>query len=132
MTRNFVAGLMLGVLVLGWSAEGRAQRDPGREVGLALGAAALNLLYVPAKAIVALGGLFLGGLTALGTGGDARSAYALWVPAASGTYILRPAQLEGAQPIEFFGSDYADMPSSAPRDEESSKIYDALYKRPPK
>jgi hypothetical protein len=89
------------------------------------------LLYTPAKVIVAVGGLTLGGLTGLLTGGDTRSAYAVWVPVATGTYFLTPSHLDGSEPIEFFGtSDYADTPStSAAAAMEAGAIYEAEYSR---
>ena len=71
--------------------------------------------------------LALGSLTGALTGGDVRAAYALWVPAASGTYLLTPAHLEGTVPIEFFGSDYADQPSTAATAVEGGGIYDIQY-----
>jgi len=51
------------------------------------------------------------------------------VPAASGTYLLTPAHLEGTVPIEFFGSDYADQVSGSSTTGEGSGIYDAQYSR---
>src|SRR5438876_296179 len=88
-------------------------------------AAAANLLYLPAKTLVAIGGLGVGALTGLLTGGDIRAAYAVWVPAAGGTFLLTPAHFEGTRPIEFFGSDYADRPSTNARD--TSIVYRSLY-----
>src|SRR5205823_14429438 len=85
-----------------------ATHSQAGEAGLAVGAAAANLLYLPAKTLVAIGGLGVGALTGLLTGGDIRAAYAVWVPAAGGTFMLTPAHFEGTRPIEFFGSDYAD------------------------
>jgi len=95
------------------------------EAGLALGAAAANLIYLPVKTVVAVGGLGLGALTGLLTGGDVRAAYALWVPTTGGTFLLTPAHFDGTRSIEFFGSDYADQPSTNVRD--TSIAYRALY-----
>jgi hypothetical protein len=131
--RRLLAVTLLATLVLGHPVQGRAQTEYVRartehtqagEAGLALEAAGLNLFYLPAKSIVAIGGLVLGGLAGLLTAGDMRSAYAVWVPAASGTYLLTIAHLEGSEPIEFFGSDYADEPSTL---EAGGAIYDAQY-----
>jgi hypothetical protein len=61
------------------------------------------------------------------TGGDVRSAYAIWVPAASGTYFLTAANFEGSEPIEFIGSDYADRPSPGSSAAEAGGIYEAQY-----
>jgi hypothetical protein len=124
MRRVLVALVLLGG-VLGRPAPLRAQ-SPVVEFGLAVGAAGANLVYLPVKGVVALGGLVLGALTGALTGGDVRAAYAVWVPAASGTYLLTPAHLEGTVPIEFFGSDYADRPSTAVM-AEGAGIYDIQY-----
>ena len=127
MRRVLVALVLLGV-VLGRPAVLRAE-SPAAEFGLAVGAAAGNLVYLPVKGIVAFGGLVLGSLTGVLTGGDVRAAYAVWVPAASGTYLLTPAHLEGTVPIEFFGSDYADRPSKGTGVTEGRGIYEAQYSR---
>ena len=125
MRRVLVALVLLGV-VLGRPAVLRAE-SAAAELGLAVGAAAGNLVYLPVKVIVAFGGLALGSLTGVLTGGDERAAYAVWVPAASGTYLLTPAHLEGTVPIEFFGSDYADQSSKAAGAAEGAGIYDIQY-----
>ncbi len=75
-----------------------ATHSQAGEAGLAVGAAAANLLYLPAKTLVAIGGLGVGALTGLLTGGDIRAAYAVWVPAAGGTFMLTPAHFEGTRP----------------------------------
>ena len=127
MRRVLVALLMLSV-ALGRPASARAE-GAAAEFGLAVGAAAGNLVYLPVKGIVALGGLALGAVTGLLTGGDLRAAYAVWVPAASGTYLLTPAELEGTEPIEFFGSDYVDRPSTTTAAVEAAGIYEMQYSR---
>lgn len=126
--RSVVAAVMVVGLVLGRPALGQTERVPGEEAGFALGAAAANIVYVPTKATVAVLGLAVGALCGLVTGGDTRAAYAIWVPAAGGTYILTPAHLEGVRPLEFFGSDYADRPSTAgPAGDVGATVYGALY-----
>jgi len=125
--RRVLVVVVLGILLLGRPVPGRAQ--PGAEFGLAIGAAAANLVYTPVKVITAFGGLALGGMTGLLTGGDVRAAYAVWVPAASGTFMLTPNNLDGTEPIEFFGSDYADRPSKGAAVTEARGIYEAQYSR---
>jgi hypothetical protein len=93
---------------------------------LGLGAATANVIYFPAKVVVAAVGGVLGGVTGMVTGGDIRAAYGIWVPTASGTYFVRPAHLDGTLPLEFFGSDYADQPSSV-RSTEEYVFYEAMY-----
>jgi hypothetical protein len=124
---KLVATLALALLVVGRPAVGRAGHTPGEEAGLALAAAGSNLVYAPAKTIVALIGLPVGALTGFLTLGDTRAAYAIWVPTVGGTYFLRPANMDGSEPIEFFGSDYADTPSTAASVVEFSDVYNAMY-----
>jgi len=123
--RGLLAGMILSALLLGRPAVA-GTHSQGGEAGLALGAAVANLVYLPVKAVVALGGLVVGTFTGIANGGDTRSAYAFWVPAASGTYLLTPEHLDGSQPIEFFGTDYADTPSTLERG-EASAVYNAMY-----
>src|SRR5919201_5345537 len=112
MARSVLAGLLLVGVVLGRPMTGAAHvRTPGQEFGLAVGAAASNILYVPAKVVVAAGGLLLGSLTGFLTGGNVGAAYAVWVPTASGTFLLTPDHLDGTREVLFFGNDYADRPS---------------------
>ena len=124
--RTIVAGLVLSVLVIGQAVPARATTQAG-EAGLALAAAGLDLIYIPAKAVTAALGCAVGGIVGLLTGGDVRSAYALWVPMASGTFIVTPAHLDGERPLEFFGSDYADRPSHNSIESDGSTIYEAGY-----
>ena len=124
--RNLVVGL-LALAVLAGPPRAAHAHGGAAEAGLAVGSAALNIFYAPCKAIVAAGGLVAGGVVGLLTGGDTRAAYALWVPAAGGTFLVTPANLDGSEPLEFFGADYADTPSPMTRTLESSAIYEAFY-----
>jgi len=96
------------------------------EAGFALIAAGANFFYVPAKIAVAVAAMPVGGIAGLFSGGDARTAYAIWVPALGGTFFLTNAHMEGSQPIEFFGSDYADRPA-ADIERERTIIFDTPY-----
>jgi len=127
--RKLVVGLSLAALVLGRAIPSQAQpHTAGEEAGLSIGATTLNFLYLPAKMLVATGGFLLGGLAGVMTGGDTRAAYALWVPTMSGTWLLRPANMEGSEPVKFFGTDYADTPSTYPSKADGGVVYDALYR----
>jgi hypothetical protein len=126
--RKLLVGIVLLGLVGGTPAFADENVNGGREMGLALGAAATNLVYVPAKVVVSITGLALGAVAGALTGGDQRTAYAVWVPAASGTYIVRPEHLSGEQPIEFFGTDYADRPSTNVLYGEPTMAADAVYR----
>lgn len=124
MPRLLVAILVLA-LVVGHPRPGRAG-DALEEAGYSIGAATLTLAYLPAKVVMATLGCVTGGIIGFLTGGNTRAAYGIWVPTASGTYVIQPAHLEGSAPIEFFGSDYADRPSSV-RSTEEFVFYEAMY-----
>lgn len=98
---------------LGTASPARALSQ-GEEAGFALLAAWANLLYVPAKIVVSAVGLPVGALAGWLSGGNTRSAYAVWVPTAGGDWFLTNEHLEGSRPIEFFGADYTDRPSTLP------------------
>ena len=119
--------LVLAGIVLGSAAPARADQDAGMEFGWAVGAAATNLVYTPAKFLMASAGMLVGGITGVLTGGDVRSAYAIWVPTVSGTYFLTAANLEGTEPVEFIGTDYADRPSPRSSVVETGALYEAQY-----
>jgi len=129
MKRTLSMAAVLALLLVGRPAVSHAT-DGGQEFGKAIAAAGLDLFYTPAKVVTAIVGLPIGAMTGLLTGGDTRSAYAVWVPMASGTYFLTAANMEGREPIQFFGSDYADTPStSAEADAGGGGIYSAMYSR---
>src|SRR5262249_55260051 len=107
-----------------------AARDPGQEIAFSSLAALSNIMYTPAKIVVAAGGLTIGALAGFFSGGDTRAAYAWWVPSAGGRYFLTADQMDGKEPVEFFGSDYADRRSERERNHHGSTAYDAMYIRP--
>lgn len=124
-TRSLVIVLTVAALLLGRPVQGRAATQ-AEEAGWSLGAAGLNIFYMPMKLFVAGSGLLVGAVAGVLTLGDTRSAYALWVPTAGGTYVLRPQHLAGTERVEFFGSDYADTPSRVLSD-ETNRMYQAGY-----
>ena len=109
-TRCLVIALTVAALLLGRPTQGRAATQAD-EVSWSLGAAAFNIVYIPAKLVVAGCGLVAGAAAGVLTLGNQRAAYAFWVPAAGGTSVLRPEHLADEERVQFFGSDYADTPS---------------------
>jgi len=99
--------------------------DQGLEAGTAVSASFINIVYLPAKIVVAFVGGIAGGIAGVLTGGDQRAAYALWVPLMGGDYFVRPENLSGERPLAFLGSDYADQPSTW--NGSSTYAYDSLY-----
>jgi hypothetical protein len=125
--RSVVAGVVLAGLVAVLPVSSRAEeRTPGSEFGLAMGAAAIDLGWVPVKLVTAGLGLAVGSVAGVLTGGDVRTAYAVWVPTTTGTFIVTPANLDGTEPLQFFGDDYADRPSTV-RAIGGSGTYEAAY-----
>lgn len=101
--------------------------NQGLEAGSAVSASYLNLVYLPAKLVVAAVGAVAGGVAGVLTGGDQRAAYAIWVPTLGGDYFVRPENMNGGRPLAFFGNDYVDRPSRAGSATDSTYSYDALY-----
>ena len=58
-------------------AENVTPADQGLEAGTSLSASYLNIVYLPAKIIVAVVGGIAGGVAGVLTGGDQRAAYGL-------------------------------------------------------
>lgn len=131
MTMRSVRAAVALTVCLGQGPAWAKQPLRSEEFGYSLASVGLNLFYVPAKCLLAMGGLFLGSFTGLATGGSTRAAYGVWVPATSGTYVITPAHLDGSEPIKFFGTDYADRPSAAGRGTEGTGIYDLGYSSRP-
>lgn len=80
----------------------------GRAIGLGLGAAASNLLYIPAKILYAGTGTLVGGLAWAFTGGDAAVSDSIFTASWMGDYVLVEDHLTGKRPIEFVGRPYSD------------------------
>ena len=87
-------------------------------------ATATNIFYTPLKLAIALIAMPAGGIAGAASGGDARTAYSIWVPALGGTFFLTNAHMDGSKPIEFFGSDYADQPLPTKKGQEETLIFD--------
>jgi len=101
------------------------------EAGFAIIATGANVFYVPAKLLLAVVAMPVGGIAGMFAGGDARTAYAIWVPALGGTFFLTNSHLDGSKPIEFLGSDYPDRPSQDTTGERTiifDTPYESLYR----
>ena len=123
-----LAGIALGVALV---APVQVLADPpdhpstqAEEVRFSVLATAANIFYVPAKIAIAAVAIPAGGLAGALSGGDARTAYAIWVPAMGGTFFLTNAHMDGSKPIEFFGSDYADQPLPQRPGQDETVIFD--------
>ena len=96
------------------------------EAAYAVIATGANIFYVPAKFVVAIAAIPIGGLAGAFSGGDTRTAYAIWVPAMGGTYFLTNGHMDGSKPVEFFGYDYDDELAPSARGDRTV-IYDTPY-----
>jgi len=124
--RKTIASFVLAASLAALPSLARAT-EPGEEVGFSAAAAVCNLIYTPAKVVVAATGLTVGALAGFFTGGDTRSAYAFWVPTAGGSFFLTADQLDGREPVEFFGDDYADRPARYGRTHFGDPASEAAY-----
>lgn len=117
-------GAMVGTLMSPVTVRATTQAE---EALMAVAATWANIFYVPAKTAVAMGSIPVGGMAGLFSGGDKRTAYAIWVPAMGGTWFLTNGHLDGSRQVEFFGADYEDTPTPNPRN-EGSLIYEVPYR----
>ncbi|HJT19883.1 MAG TPA: hypothetical protein VJ746_05410 [Nitrospira sp.] len=92
--------------------------DGSEGTGIQVASWALTVPYCLGKTAFAIGGGLVGGLGYLFSGGNAKTAKAIWVTSIYGTYILRPAHLRGEEPIHFLGQSSEDQVESVPRAKE--------------
>ncbi len=71
----------------------------GAEFALGLASTVLSLIYHPPRMVLGVIGAELGGFGGWATGGDLRTAKALWRPTVEGDYFMRPGHLDGAEPF---------------------------------
>ena len=74
------------------------------EFGLGLASVGLSLVYTPFRIAYGLVGAGLGGFGGWTTGGDMRTAKALWRPTVEGHYSIRPDHLDGRERFRFNGA----------------------------
>lgn len=83
--------------------------------GMLAAAGFSTLLYFPLKAVFAISGGIVGGLTYVFTAGDEQAAKKVWNTTLYGTYIITPDHLQGNRPIRFLGvADTNDAPAPTP------------------
>ncbi|MCP9455390.1 MAG: hypothetical protein NNA18_04680 [Nitrospira sp.] len=103
--RRTVGAILLGAsLCSGVPAFAEEQTSsPSSNVALQVTSWLLTAPYGTFKAAYAIGGSIVGGIIWLGTGGDTQKAKAVWKPAITGDYIIRPENLAGQRPLHFVG-----------------------------
>ena len=75
------------------------------DTGMEAASALATVVYFPAKAIFALGGGVVGGLTYAFTGGNEEATNKVWHTSMEGDYMIKPENLTGEEPINFIGPD---------------------------
>lgn len=80
-------------------------------VGSGVGAAASNVLYVPAKLVYGTLGGIVGGAGYALTGGDMNVANTIWRSSLGGDYLITPEMVSGKEPVHFSGP--TSMPPAA-------------------
>ena len=76
------------------------EERPGTAVGMTFAAMGANLVYMPVRFAVTVVTAEVGGFLGWINGGDPQSAQALW-NVTDGPGVVRPAMLEGRQPLWF-------------------------------
>jgi hypothetical protein len=127
MRTNGIKAMLLAVLLGLTSATSSHALTQAEEAFFSVLATGVNIFYVPAKFLVAAAAIPVGGLAGAFSGGDSRTAYAIWVPAMGGTYFITNGHLDGSKPIEFFGYDYDDKLAPVQHGEDRTMIYDTPY-----
>jgi hypothetical protein len=103
--RGWVRAVVLSLTLL-LAARPAVAKDDGsffEDVGIGLGTALVNVLYIPAKFAYATVGSVIGGLAWVLTLGDTDTAMGVWEPTLGGSYVVTPKMLRGDEPIEFSG-----------------------------
>lgn len=73
------------------------------DTGMEAAAGLATLVYFPAKAVFALGGGIVGGLTYAFTAGNEEATNKVWDASMKGDYMVTPQNLTGEEPIRFIG-----------------------------
>jgi hypothetical protein len=116
--RCLVAALAL-LVALGTARPAAAAEGYTGEFGLGIGAAFIDLVYMPIKVVYATLGGITGGFAFLLTGGRMDIAQSIWRPSLGGTYVITPKMLRGDEPIYFSGgADEASRDDAPPTPQE--------------
>ena len=99
-----LASIALCAALLATPVPASAEDDFLGDVGIGLGTALVNVLYIPAKFTYATVGSLIGGLAWVLTLGDTDTAMGVWEPTLGGSYVVTPSMLRGDEPIEFSGT----------------------------
>lgn len=73
------------------------------DTGMDVASGLATVVYFPAKAVFALGGGLVGGLTYAFTGGNEEATNKVWDASMKGDYRVTPENLTGEKPLRFVG-----------------------------
>jgi hypothetical protein len=104
LPRRLVSIVLCGALLATTPVPAAAEDDFLSDVGIGVGTALVNVLYIPAKFTYATVGSVIGGLAWVLTLGDTDTAMGVWEPTLGGSYVVTPSMLRGDEPIEFSGT----------------------------
>jgi len=96
--------VVVALMVLVTASPARAEEGFFESVGIGVGTALVNVLYIPAKFTYATVGGLIGGFAYVLTLGDTDTAMGVWEPTMGGSYVVTPAMLRGDEPIRFSGT----------------------------
>lgn len=104
--RDALAGLTACAIALSaMPASAKRPENIAMEAGLGAGSALASLVWSPLKLLHATGGLVLGGLGLLWTGGDGEIPKRIFKRALTGDYVVTPEHLQGKKRLRFTGGD---------------------------
>jgi hypothetical protein len=102
-TMVYVGGTFIWLLVVTTSPATAADRSVAGDTALQATSWLTTIPYGAAKLAYALGGGIVGSLAWVFTGGNTPVAQAVWMPAMTGDYIVRPENFTGERPLHFVG-----------------------------
>lgn len=104
--RDALAGLTACAIALSaMPASAKRPENIAMEAGLGAGSALASLVWSPLKLLHATGGLVIGGLGLLWTGGDGEIPKRIFKRALTGDYVVTPEHLQGKKRLRFTGGD---------------------------
>jgi hypothetical protein len=104
--RDALAGLTACAIALSAvPASAKRPENIAMEGGLGAGSALASLVWSPLKLLHATGGLVIGGLGMLWTGGDGEIPKRIFKRALTGDYVVTPEHLQGKKRLRFTGGD---------------------------
>jgi len=106
--RSVCAGVCAIALLAAPATSFAGDGEVAKEAGIGAGSVLSTLIYGPVKLGYAIGGLTIGGLAWMFSGGDNQVARAIVIPSVAGDYVITPRALRGEDTIEFIGRDPED------------------------